>query len=190
MLHQHKVKVIFLWFQNRFIFIGKLKHIYIHIKINTQTYIGLMVSLQYKMFLSVGLVLSLQCKFLVLMSLSFRLLHSVSLTLPLVHAGLIQSIRTHLTRRYCSLMYCCHLMLVVVTLKNDECSGSAAAGLSSCRVRSDDFLHVDVTGVGLMNTADVHNSGEQLELVDVECSESCRSSCSCYCRLQWVLLHP
>ena len=81
-------------------------------------------------------------------------------------------------------------MLVVVTLKYDECSERAAAGLSSHRVGSDDFLHVDVTGVGLMNTADVHNSDEQLELVDVECSESCRSSCSCHCRLQRVLVHP
>ena len=75
-------------------------------------------------------------------------------------------------------------MLVVVTLNCGECSGSAAAGLSYM-VDNDDFLYVDVTGIELMNTADVHNSGEQLvDLVDVECSESCRSSCFGHCRLQ------
>ena len=136
------------------------------------------------MFLSVGLILSLQCKFLVLMSLSFKLLHFVSLTLSLVHADLFQSIRTHCTCGYCLLTYRCHFIRIVVSLKYGECSGSTAAGLSYM-VDSDDFLHVGVTGAGLMNTADVHNSGEQLvEFVDVECSESCRSSCSGHCRLQ------
>ena len=75
-------------------------------------------------------------------------------------------------------------MPVVVALNYGEFSGSAAAGLSYM-VDNDDFLHVDVTGTELTNTADVHNSAEQLvQLADVECSQSCKSSCSGRCRLQ------
>ena len=80
----------------------------------------------------------------------------------------------------------CHLMqsVAVVALTYDEWCGSVAAGLSYT-VDSDDFLHVHATGAESMDTAYVHNSGAQLpDLVDVECSESCRSSRSGRCRLQ------
>ena len=60
-----------------------------------------------------------------------------------------------------------------LALTYDECCGSAAAGLSHM-VDNNDFLHDDVTGVELMDAADVHNSGVQPpDLVDVECSERC-----------------
>ena len=64
MLHQHKVKVIFLVVRKPFYFYWEtqthLQHTYEN---KHATKIALVLSLQYKMFPSVGLTLSLQCKY-------------------------------------------------------------------------------------------------------------------------------